>query len=482
MKAVLVNPPDIFVAKEKALKRSRTTKGIFSKGQPPLGLAYVAAALERAQHEVQIIDCMGSEMTWQEICETLEKSNPDIVGITALTATLQSAFEIARKSKEFFSKVPVIIGGHGAYKIEEAILKRNKDVDIIVRGEGEETIVDLAESIKSKRSLKEISGICFRRGRDDVTINPARPFITDLDSLPFPSRHLLPMESYISEQLPSVLGKETFKATPLVSSRGCPFLCVFCASTNFYGHKWRPRSPENVVAEIGHLYQNYKKLGLSGYTFADDNFLADPDRVVKICDLLIDCGLSHLKWICEARVSSADEKVFSKMHEAGCRVVAFGIESGNDEVLKSIRKGITKDMVRRAVKMAKSTGLKIWGYFLIGLPKDTEETIKETIAFSKELDLDVNAFHPVFVYPGTDTGKEQSIDWLNFIVEQELDIDVGKETGFLGFHPCVPTYADRNAMKTMIRSVMTLEAERTKKRKRGILNRLVPKLVQPLKS
>jgi len=352
-------------------------------------------------------------------------------------------------------------------------------VDIIVRGEGEETMVELADALEKGWSTGETLGVCFRRN-NDVVINPPRPFIQNLDLLPFPARHLLPMKSYIRERFSNILGKESFKGTALISSRGCPFFCVFCAATRFYGHKWRPRSAENVVDEIEHLYLNYKKLGLSGFVVADDNFLVDSKRVMKICDLLIDRGLSHLKWMCDARVDSADEKLYSKMYEAGCRVLAFGIESGNDKILKSINKGITTNMVRTAVKTAKSVGLKIWGYFLFGVPGDTDETIMDTIRFSKELDIDHIEIHPVQMYPGTEMGGEHNIDWLNFIVEKELNEDVGKQTGFAGFHPRVPTFADRDKMKTIMTYIsrrQTIE----RRRKKRVSNLLYYGLTHPKK-
>jgi radical SAM superfamily enzyme YgiQ (UPF0313 family) len=475
MKVVLINPPDISVWKEMLSKGGKTVKGRFSLGEPPLGLAYVASALERAKHEVQVLDCVGFESNWGQICETLEKSNPDVIGITTLTATLQSAFELARKTKEYYPRVPVVLGGHGTFTIEEQILQRIDSVDIIVRGEGEETIVELADVIEGGQSLNGVLGVCFKHNKDDVFINPPRPFIQDLDSLPFPARHLLPMKSYIHEVFPSVLGKESFNGTSLVSSRGCPFSCVFCASTKFYGYKWRPRSAKNVIDEVEHLYQNFRKFGLNGFYFGDDNFTADPTRVMKICDLLNERGLSHLKWVCEARIDSAEETLYSRMYESGCRVLAFGIESGNDMILRKIRKGITKDMVRRSVKIAKAVGLKSWGYFLLGLPGDTEETMRDTLDFAEELDLDMAAFHPVFIYPGTDMGKEKNVDWINFLVEEELFTDLGHKTGFHGFHPCVPTYADRDKMKAL----MTYVTKRSKARKKDISKLLLQGVAHP---
>jgi len=472
MKIVLINPSDITFGK---------TSSTVSEKDPPLGLAYIASALQKAQHEVQIIDGVGSQLSWNDMCETLSKSDPDIIGITTHTRVLRSAFELAIKSKEYYPRVLVVLGGHGTFTIEEQILRRIESVDIIVRGEGEETMVELADALEEGRSIGEILGVCFKRSEGNVVINPPRPFIQNLDLLPFPARHLLPMTSYIRERFSGILGRESFKGTALISSRGCPFSCVFCAATKFYGHRWRPRSAENVIDEIEHLYLSYKKLGLNGFVVADDNFLVDPKRVMKICDFLIDRGLSHLKWMCDARVDSAEEKLYSKMYEAGCRVLAFGIESGNDKVLRLIKKGITTDMVRRAVKIAKSVGLKIWGYFLFGLPGDTDETIMDTIRFSEELDLDNVEIHPVQMYPGTEMGREQNIDWLNFLIEEELHEDVGQQTGFAGFHPCVPTYSDRDRMKTIM-TYITRRQNLQRMRKKSITNLVYYGLTRPKKA
>lgn len=174
--------------------------------------------------------------------------------------------------------------------------------------------------------LQEVPGISFRKGSGEIVTTASRHFIRDLDSLPFPARDLLHMKSYIRDYFPSVLHKESFKGTVLVSSRGCPFSCLFCAATRFYGHNWRPRSPQNAVDEIEHLHNSYGKFGLNGFYLGDDNFLVDRQRVFEICNLLIERGLSHLRWFCQARVDSADPKLYSKMYEAGCRLLELGIE------------------------------------------------------------------------------------------------------------------------------------------------------------
>jgi radical SAM superfamily enzyme YgiQ (UPF0313 family) len=456
LKVTLINPPDITVVKRIELKKG------FSIGTP-LGLAYIGAVLQKSGYEVKIIDCVGSKLKWNKISSLLEKSSPHIVGVTTTTPTLLSAIEIARKSKELFPNIPVVFGGHGTFKLGSTILKRINEVDVIVHGEGEQTILELVRAIGNNLPLQKVSGISFRKKSREIRTIASRPFIQDLDSLPFPARHLLPMKSYIRDYFPSVLRKESFKGTVLVSSRGCPFSCLFCAATRFYGHKWRARSPQNVVDEIEHLYNNYRKLGLNGFYLGDDNFLVDPKRVCEICNLLIERGLSNLGWICQARVDSADLKLYSKMYEAGCRMLELGIESGNDQILRIIRKGITKNVVRNAVKIAKSVGLKTFGYFMLGLPGDTYETMMDTIQFAEELDLDAVQFNPTFIFPGTEMGKEKDIDWLNFLIQEELFTNPLPRTEL---HPCVPTYQDRQTMIEMVKYAMKRLKIKRIKRKR----------------
>jgi radical SAM superfamily enzyme YgiQ (UPF0313 family) len=466
LKVVLINPPDVGVFWDSSPTAGKTIKGRFSNKEAPLGLAYIAAAVEEAGIEVELIDCAGRDMDRGQIEKAIDKSQPDLVGITTLTATLQSAFALSKILKQTYPNIPVVFGGHGAFLIERNILENIGSVDIIVQGEGEETIVELANVIQHHKSYKDVSGITFR-DKTSVFTSESRPLVMDLDALPLPARHLLPMENYVVEYMPKVLGRESFKGTPLISSRGCPFHCVFCASSKFYGHAWRKRSPDNVIQEIEYLRENYGNLGLNGFSFSDDNFTQDEERAIRICDIMIERGLSNMKWCCEARINAVNPHLYSKMYDAGCRFVAFGIESGNEQILKRIKKGITKEMVRKAVKTAKHVGMKTWGYFLLGLPDDTEETMMDTIEFSESLDLDLPVFHAAYIYPGTEMGEELNIDWLNFVVKEEL---TQPSIHNYGFHPCVPTYQDRNHMKEMIKYVMK------RKRQEKIFNRIFSKI------
>lgn len=468
MKVFLINPPDISVVRKRSDSGGKTVTGRFSSYEAPLGLAYVAGSMEAANIEIELLDTVGLSLSGPEIEDAIGRSTPDLVGITTLTSTLYSAIELAKISKSLHPKVPVVFGGHGAFMIERKIIENVKEVDIVAMGEGEETSVDLANAVKDGRSLKEVDGITFRTESGEAVATSPRGMIKDLDALPLPARHLLPMEKYIVEYMPKVLGKEMFKGTPLISSRGCPFLCVFCAASKFYGHNWRPRSPENVIKEISHLQEQYGNMGLNGFSFSDDNFTQDENRVIKICELMKENGLSNLRWACESRIDAVNPELYSKMYEAGCRFVAFGIESGNEQVLRRIRKGIKKEMVRNAVKTAKKVGMKTWGYFLLGLPGDTEETMMETLDFADELDLDAPVFHAAYIYPGTEMGTEQDVDWLNFLEQDELSQPANHN---VGFHPCVPTYADRDKMKDMIKYVMS-----RKKQKKSIFKRAISKI------
>jgi len=441
LKIVLINPPDISV-----VRQSSSMQGIIFGA--PLGIAYIAAVLEQVDFDVEIIDCPGESQErvfgWDEICKAFQRSSPDLVGITTTTPTLMSAIELAKKSKEFFPKVPVVLGGHGTFALEKEILSRVKEVDFVVCREGEETAVELATSYEKGSSLSSVRGICFRRG-NMIIETPQRDFIQNLDSIPFPARHLLPMKSYIQP-----LRYERRRGTTIVTSRGCPFSCVFCASSAFWGHKFRARSAENVVEEIKHLHEVYGVHGLNGFYCGDDNFTADKDRVLKICKLMIEQGLDDLRWSCQARVDCADVELFEKMYKAGCRELEFGVESGSDEILRIIRKGITLDMVKRAVRMAKEADLRAHGNFIIGLPRDTPKTIKQTIDFSEHGGFDTTSFAPTLVYPSTELSKHKNVDWLTFLLEEEL----ANPSWLPFFHPCVPTYAERDKMKAVMKQIV----------------------------
>lgn len=450
MKVVLINPPDISVIK--GIPRMGGT--LFGE---PLGLAYLASVLERAGFQVDIIDYVGLGMertlNWEYICKSLENSSPDILGITTTTAKLMSVIILAKKFKQFH-KIPVILGGHGVFSIEKMILQRVHEIDVVVTGEGEKTIVELVKGYQEKSSLAGIKGIFFRHD-GKIIENQPRPFIKNLDAIPFPARHLLPMETYLRSGI-----------TQVITSRGCPHSCIFCSSSLFWGHRFRARSAKNVVDEIQYIYENYKKQGLKSFYYGDDNFTANKKRVLEICNLILERKLEHLNWICQVRVDCADEELFQAMRNAGCQMIEIGVESGSNEVLRIIKKKITTDMVKKCVKIAHDVGIKVHANFIIGLPGDSKETIQQTVKFSDEVAFDQMAFQTTQVYPSTELAKHKKIDWLNFLIEEELKNPI---TILPFFHPCVPTYCDRDEMKKVLGQILIHKKIRHRKFLRFVL-------------
>ncbi|MCA9974261.1 MAG: radical SAM protein [Anaerolineales bacterium] len=233
-----------------------------------------------------------------------------------------------------------------------------------------------------------IKGLVWRDGAD-VVINETRPFIANLDDMPHPMHHLLPMEKY---RMPLINGPFTF----IVTSRGCPAGCTYCIKHVSYQYSVRVRSPENIMEEMWIL----KKLGMNNIHMYSDLFTVSRDQVMGLCKLMIEQNIG-LKWTCNSRVDYVDEEMLAMMGKAGCRLISWGIESGNEQILRHARKGAYPDKAARSLQWARNAGIMNWGYFIIGLPGETEETIQDTIKFSKSLPLDIALFHVAAPYPGT---------------------------------------------------------------------------------
>jgi len=271
----------------------------------------------------------------------------------------------------------------------ERTLKECKSIDIIVRGEGELTTVDLAK----KNDLSTVKGITYRNnGR--IISNPDKGLIADIDKIPFPARHLLPMNLYRSSTFFNIHGSKGH--TTLITARGCPNKCVFCSSSHFWG-KLRMRSPENIVAEIEEIITKY---GIRQIDFVDDTFTLSKKRVNKICNMILERDLD-IKWVCSSRVNTITEETVKTMKKAGCYGIVFGIESGNQDILNRINKNVTLDQSRNAVQLSKKEGLITVGDFMIGLPDDTLETVTQTINFAIKLNPDRALFSMTTPFPGT---------------------------------------------------------------------------------
>ena len=360
----------------------------------PLNLLYLSAYLESKNIPVKILDGQVHDLDEQSLIMNIQQFNPNIVGISCATPLVYPAHEIARTVKGFSRQITVVMGGpHPTVLPEETMADEN--VDIVVRGEGEITLFELVQAIKNGSGLDSILGITYR---DNGHIVPTqnRPLNTDLDSLPPPSWHLIPIGKY----RPQVDIYYRFPWTTMLTSRGCPYRCIFCASRKISGHRYRARSPENIVEEVDALVSQY---GIRNIGMADDNFVADRKRTERICDILIKEGYSKkVDWVCAVRADGVDEPLLKKMRAAGCRCLCVGIETGSQRLMNVLRKHLKLEKVEEGVKMMRKAGIKVRGTFLLGIPTETEEETRQTIRFAKKLNLDFAKFNIITPYPGTE--------------------------------------------------------------------------------
>jgi radical SAM superfamily enzyme YgiQ (UPF0313 family) len=386
MKVCLISPP-----------YNSAVKSVVGISSPPLGLAYLASVL-RKDHDVRIIDSNILEYSIEDLRRKLKSFNPDIVGITSVTPSIPQAYDVAKIAKEVKEDSIVVVGGPHVTFLPEQTLRECKDVDVIVKGEGEKITGELATAIENGEPLENVRGIAFRK-EDKVVNNEPMPFIRNIDEIPFPSRDLLPVEKY------QVNGT---RYTAMITSRGCPFRCSFCSSSRLFGGCWRGRSPENVLDEMRVIYEDYDTKNIE---FVDDTFTLNQKRAEQICDGIIKEGWD-VSWGASSRVDTITRKLAEKMKKAGCWILFLGIESGCQRILDAMWKGITVEQIKRAVKMIKNAGIQVLGSFIIGFPEDTMESIKQTIDFAKSLNLDYAEFSILTPYPGSPI--------FNFALENDL--------------------------------------------------------------
>lgn len=358
----------------------------------PIYLAYIVAVLEEAGLEVAFVDAVMEEMSIEDFARAATAIGPDLVVLECSTPSIYHDLETARATKEALPGTRVALTGSHPTVFHEELLRDNPAVDAIVRGEAELTVRDLALSLAGGENLSGVQGLTYREG-DGVLVNPPRPLIEDLDSLPFPARHIVNQEGYRA----AIYSGE--RPTAMVSSRGCPYHCVYCLwPETLYGHKFRARSAQNVVDEMELVVKDY---GVDEIYFDDDCLTLSKKRVLEMCRLILDRGLD-VKWIVQARVDTVDKEVLSAMKEAGCHYVLFGVESGSPKMLEIMKKRITLDRARQAFRDCRDVGMKTQAFFLFGVPGENQETIEETIEFARELDADSTQFAIAIPHPGTE--------------------------------------------------------------------------------
>jgi len=353
----------------------------------PLGIAYLAAVLEEAGHDVRIIDGIAEKKSIEQIAGKAQHF--DFVGVTACTSFAKRAYESVKAVKEI-SDAPIIFGGPHATVLPLEVVE-NQDIDFVVAGEGEYTILELVNALEKGKEVEKVKGLYFKKGKK-VQFTGERQFVKNVDDIPMPARHLLQMHLYTGSESRS----RRLPSHSLISSRGCPFNCSFCG--HIFGRNFRPHSPERVLQEMELLVEKYKVRDLG---FWDDNFTVDKKRVIKICEMVKERDWD-ITSSCEARVDCVDADVLKALKSAGCEFIAYGVESGSQPVLNSMRKGFVKDKVRETFKLTQKIGIGIRAYFLIGLPGETKEDILKTLQFAKELNPTIATFTLYTPLPGTD--------------------------------------------------------------------------------
>lgn len=340
----------------------------------PMGLSYIAAVLKQNNIHVNVLDANALNMSDDEILRNIQKAKPDVLGITITTPQVNNVRPLIKKIKE--QGLKLMVGGpHPTVRPDDCL--NSLEADVAIRGEGEHTVLELCQG----KPMEEIHGISFGKN-GKVVHNPERKLIESLDTLPEPARELFPNNLYKTPATGA-------RFATVLTSRGCPFFCIYCNKSNF-GRKFRYRSAENVVKEIMGLINNYS---VEDIYFIDDVFTYDKERVILLCDLMRKEGI-HVKWRCSGgtRIDCINEELLKHMKDAGCYQISFGVESGNETVLKRIGRNVTKSQIRHAFKLSKESGMETIAFFMLGLPYDTKETMQETIDFSIELDPDYAQF------------------------------------------------------------------------------------------
>lgn len=361
---------------------------------PPLGLCYIAASLEQAGHEVDILDMNSERVSDRKLVRHIEDS--PLVGIGGLVTEYNEVVRLVKVIKGSDENKVVVLGGPLATTHSEELLIMS-GADFAVLGEGEHTIVELVKCLETGQADNVVNGIAFR-DKEGVAFTPPREPNTDLDGIPHPARHLLDMGKYSTHHFKTFgIKVPKMKSTTLISSRGCPYRCSFC-DRNTAGQKWRARSPEDIVEEMEELRDGYN---IRGFVFNDDTFVVKRQRVLDFCSLLHQ-ELPDALWYCNGRVNLMDEEMIQAMARSGCIGIAYGIESGNQQILDSVHKQITLEQVERITALNKKYGIHVTGYFMLGILGDTRQTIQETLDFAEKLDLDFYGFGITSPIPGTE--------------------------------------------------------------------------------
>jgi len=403
-KVLLINPP--FSLEERYGKDMKH----FGALSEPLALAYLAANLELHKYPVKILDCPALNLKIEDIIQKLKKENYNLVGLTMLTPMYSVVKEVTDAIKQNFPQIKILVGGAHATALPKETLEEIISIDYICFGEGENTIVELTQALERKKEISQIAGLAYQEN-GKVVLNRPREFEKDLDKIPPPARHLLPMEKYKSTA--STVQGKSFCAT-LIIARGCPFNCSFCSHP--FGRTFRHHSVSRIIQEIESLIKDYN---ISEFNIEADTLTANRDFILSLCQEIVKRGLSKkIRWTCASRMDMVDEELLKAMKQAGCWQISYGVESGVQRLLDLINKGEKLEDMEKAFTLTKKVGITIRGFFMLGLPTETYQESLQTINFAKKLDPLWAQFTITTPYPGTpmfndlkEKGEIRSFNW-----------------------------------------------------------------------
>ncbi|MGA2681171.1 MAG: radical SAM protein [Candidatus Bathyarchaeia archaeon] len=372
----------------------------------PLGISYLVAVLEQNGYEVDVVDCQVAKLSQKDLEDKFRSLKPDIVGTTAATVTYFPALEVLKAAKAAVPNCVTMIGGPHVTVLDERTFADSSNVDIVVRGEGEQTMLELARLVSdgNLKGLSEVLGITFKK-KTKVFRTPDRPFLEDIDALPYPAHKHFDVSRY------RINGKLYM---PIITSRGCPFNCAFCLASKMCGKGFRARNPKKVVDELEWLRDTF---GAGAFAFYDDTFTSDVPRAIAICDEMKARNFD-LPWDCRTRVDKVSKELLTKLSSTNCQLIHFGVESGSQQMLNTMRKGTTVEQNANAIKLAKESDILVAISLVIGYPGETPEMLQQTADFIRKTKPDYVYMCEAVPYPGTllydyvkELGLELSENW-----------------------------------------------------------------------
>ncbi len=402
MKTCFVNPPSANGMKQIREGRCMLSAGAWSSLWAPISLALCAAIVRNNGIEVKLIDCVAAKVTFYGLSQIIKNYLPDLVIINTSTASIKEDLFTVNNIKNINPEIRTAIIGIQGTVLTEECFQMSPGLDFIVRGEPEYTVCDLALAIKDNKDISQVKGASYRKN-GEIIHNPSREFIKNMDKLPYPAWDLIDLSNY-------TLPFNNKRFLLVIPARGCLHKCTFCNSKVYYGNNLRLRSVKNVVDE---LEWAKNKFGIENFLFWTESFTLNKKYALGVAEEILRRKLK-ISWICNSRVDDVNEEILGTFKEAGCWMIGYGIESGDENVLIKTKKGIHINQAIRAVDLAKKNGLQVVAYYVLGLPGETKKSIKKTIKLANKLDTDFAQFYCAVPYPGSELYEEaKDRKWIN---------------------------------------------------------------------